>query len=71
MPYDIGTRVIVDLRGLVLLGSPDLRGRTEAIGTVVDRPGGVLYNVRLDEPLAPGLETLTFVSGRRLRPMES
>lgn len=71
MPYDIGDRVTVDLRGLVLLGAPELGGRTEAIGTVVARPGGLLYNVHLDEPLAPGYDTLTFVGGVRLKPVQS
>lgn len=71
MPYEIGDRVAVDLKGMVLLGAPDLRGRTQAIGTVVAKPGGLLYNVRLDEPLAPGFDTLTFVGGVRLKPIES
>ena len=48
MPYDIGDRVVVDLRGLIVLGVSDLGGRPEAIGTVVEKPGGVLYNMQLD-----------------------
>ena len=69
MSYEIGDRVIVDLRGRIVLGLPDHGGKTEAIGTVVDRPGGVLYNVRLDEPLAPGVDTLTFIGEARLKPL--
>jgi len=71
MPYDIGDRVVVDLRGLIVLGVSDLGGRTEAIGTVVEKPGGVLYNVRLDEPLPPDQGTITFIGVNRLSPLES
>ena len=71
MPYDVGDRVVVDLQGLIILGVSDLGGRTEAIGTVVEKPGGVLYNVHLDEPLSPDRDTITFIGGNRLRPLES
>ena len=67
MPFNVGDRVVVDLRQLVVLGVGDMGDKTEATGTVVDRPGGVLYNVRLDEPLAPGNETINFIGGSRLR----
>ena len=70
MPFEVGDRVIVDLQGLVILQAPDHGGKTEAIGTVVDRPGGMLYNVHLDEPLAPGVDRLTFVGGGHLKPLE-
>ncbi len=71
MPYDIGDRVVVDLRGLIVLGVSDLGGRTEAIGTVVEKPGEVLYNVHLDEPLPPDRDTITFIGVNRLSPLDS
>jgi hypothetical protein len=67
VPYEIGDRVIVNLRGLVILGVDDLGSRTEAGGTVVEKPGGVLYNVLLDEPLSEGVDKIPFVGGSRLR----
>lgn len=67
MPYEIGDRVIVNLRGLVILGVDDLGSRTEAGGTVVEKPGGVLYHVLLDKPLSEGVDRITFVGGSRLR----
>jgi hypothetical protein len=70
MPYDIGDRVIVDLRGVKILGVSDLGGKTDAVGTVVEKPGGLLYNVRLDAPLAPDHDMVTFIGGRHLRPVE-
>ena len=42
MPYEIGDRVIVDLQGVRILGVPDLGGQTDAVGTVVEKPGGLL-----------------------------
>ena len=71
MAYEIGDRVIVNLRGLMVLGATDLAGRTETSGTVIDKPGGILYNIRLDEPLPPNVETIDFVGGSRLKPMGS
>ena len=71
MAYEIGDRVVVNLKGMVILGVTDLAGQTEALGTVVDKPGGVLYNVRLDDPLPPAVESLNFVGGGRLRPIAS
>ena len=71
MAYEIGDRVIVNLRGLTVLGATDLSGRTETSGTVVDKPGGILYNIRLDEPLPPNVESIDFVGGSRLKPMDS
>ena len=70
MPYDIGDRVIVNLQGVKILGVSDLGGKTEAVGTVVEKPGGLLYNVRLDAPLAPDHDMVTFIGGRHLRPVE-
>jgi hypothetical protein len=67
VPYEIGDRVIVNLRGLVILGVDDLGSRTEAAGTVVEKPGGVLHHVLLDEPLSGGVDTIPFVGGSRLR----
>ena len=71
MAYEIGDRVIVNLRGLVVLGATDLSGRDESSGTVVDKPGGILYNIRLDEPLSPNVESIDFVGGSRLKPIGS
>ena len=67
MPYEIGDRVIVNLRGLVILEVDDLGSRTEAAGTVVEKPGGVLYHVLLDQPLSESVDRITFVGGSRLR----
>lgn len=67
MPYDIGDRVTVNLRGLVILGIDDLGSKTEAAGTVVEKPGGVLYHVLLDEPLSASVDKITFVGGSRLK----
>jgi hypothetical protein len=67
VPYEIGERVIVNLQGLVILGVDDLGSRTEAAGTVVDKPGGVLYHVSLDQPLSEGVDRISFVGGSRLR----
>jgi hypothetical protein len=67
VPYEIGDRVIVNLRGLVILGVDDLGSKTEAGGTVVEKPGGVLYHVLLDEPLSGGVDKIPFVGGSRLR----
>jgi hypothetical protein len=67
MPYEIGDRVIVNLVGLVSLGVDDVGSRTEAAGTVVEKPGGVLYNVLLDEPLSESVDRIIFIGGSRLR----
>ena len=69
MPYEISERVVVDLQGMLVLGAGDLEGRTEATGTVIDKPGGVLYNIRLDHPLPPDVKTIDFVGGSRLKPL--
>ena len=71
MAYEIGDRVIVNLRGLLVLGATDLSGRNETSGTVVDKPGGILYNIRLDEPLPPNVATIDFIGGSRLKPIAS
>ena len=66
MPYDIGDGFVADLRGLIVLGVSDLGGRTEAIGTVVEKPGAELFNVHLDEPLPPYRDMITFIGVNRL-----
>lgn len=71
MAYEIGDRVIVNLVGLMVLGVTDLSGRTETPGTVVDKPGGILYNIRLDEPLPPNVQSIDFIGGSRLKPLAS
>ena len=70
MAFNIGDRVVVDLQKMVVLRVENLGGKTEATGTIVDRPGGVLYNVRLDERLAPGVETIDFIGVSHLRASE-
>jgi hypothetical protein len=40
---------------------PDLRGRSEAVGTVVETPGGLVYNVLLDDPPDPRFNSLTYL----------
>ena len=71
MPYEIGERVIVNLQGMVILGVDDLGSRTESAGVVVEKPGGVLYNIRLDQPLSAGVDTINFVGGKRLRSLSA
>ena len=71
MAYEIGDRVVVNLEGMLILGASRQTGKTEAPGTVVDKPGGVLYNIRLDEPLPPNVEKIDFVGGSRLSPLKS
>ena len=39
----------------------DLKGRSEASGTIVETPGGVVYNVLLDDPPDPRFNTLTYL----------
>ncbi len=69
MAYEIGDRVTVNLKGLMVLGASDFSDRDETSGTVVDKPGGILYNIRLDEPLPPNVATIDFIGGSRLKPL--
>ena len=68
MPYEVGDRVIARLTADWRM--KDLKGRTEALGTVVEKPGGVMYDVLLDEPVE-GEGTLTYLSEYDLRPANS
>ena len=73
MPYEVGHRVIARLPTEWRM--KDLKGRTEALGTVVEKPGGAVYNVLLDEPLEGEgnhtSHTLTYLSEYDLRPANS
>ena len=69
MPYEVGDRVIARLPTDWRM--KDLKGRTEALGTVVEKPGGVVYNVLLDEPLEGEGNTLTYLSEYDLKPANS
>ena len=48
MPFNIGDRVLARIPETGLIPDPD---RLQARGTVVEKPGGLVYNVRLDEPM--------------------
>ena len=48
MPFNIGDRVLARIPSTGLIPDPD---RLLAAGTVVEKPGGLVYNVRLDEPI--------------------
>lgn len=41
---------------------PHLKGRSEAIGTIVETPGGVVFNVLLDDPPDLRFNTLTYLT---------
>ena len=56
MPYETGDRVIVDLRGVIVLGVPDLGGQTDAVGTVVEKPGALYANFPKDHPFHQGTD---------------
>ena len=66
MAFEIGDRVIVELEGLENFQIPELNGEREAVGTVVGKPGRVLYNVDLDEPIGE-FKTLSHLDEGRLR----
>ena len=71
MAYEVGDRVIVDLQVILVLGVSDFEGKTEAAGTIIDRPGGVLYNVRLDDPLPPDVDHINLIGGGAgLKPLQ-
>lgn len=58
--YRVGDRVKIRLTtdAKVL----DLEGREEAVGTITDMPGGLVYNVRVDDPPNPSYNTLTYLA---------
>ena len=60
LTYQIGDRVKVKLHADHKV--PDLKGRSEAVGTIVETPGGLVYNVLLDEPPDPRFNTLTYLT---------
>ena len=69
MAYEIGDRVII-IKLLQNHQVRDLKGRTEATGTVVAKPGGVVYDVLFDDPPDPNYNTLTYLGEEDLRPEE-
>ena len=50
---------------MLVLGVSDFEGETEAASTEIDRPGGVLYNVKLDDPLPPDVDLINLIWRRR------
>ena len=58
--YNVGDRVKVRLP--VTFQVPDLQGQTEALGVIVETPGGVVYNVMVDNPPDPRYKLLTYLS---------
>lgn len=66
MLYEIGDRVIVNMRNL----NPDLIPSSpwaEAPGTVIENPSPGIYNVRLDDPIG-GCDILMDLGEDRLMP---
>ncbi|MDA1349156.1 MAG: hypothetical protein O3A47_09905 [Chloroflexi bacterium] len=70
MPYEIGDRVVVKLPTDWKVR--DLKGKVEGLGTMVEKPGGVVYNVQLDEPTegtdGQTYNTVTYLSEDALSP---
>lgn len=60
LQYKIGDRVRVKLHANHKV--PDLRGRSEAVGTIIETPGDIVYNVLLDDPPNPQFNTLTYLA---------
>jgi len=60
LTYQVGDRVKVKLYADHKV--PDLKGRSEAAGTIVETPGGLVYNVLLDEPPDARFNTLTYLT---------
>ncbi len=58
--YQLGDRVKVRLTTDTKVF--DLKGRSEAVGTIVDAPWKISYNVRLDEPPGPDYNTITYLT---------
>ena len=58
--YQVGDRVKVKLTTDTKVY--DLKGRLDAVGTIVDVPGKIVYNVRLDDPSDPDYNTLTYLT---------
>jgi hypothetical protein len=66
MSYEIGDRVVVNMRNL----NPDLIPPSpwpEAPGTVIENPSPGIYNVRLDDPTG-GYDILMDLGEDRLMP---
>ena len=66
MSFEIGNRVIVNMRNL----NPELipaSGWQEAPGTVIEAPRPGLYHVKLDDPIE-NLDTLMELGEDRLMP---
>ncbi len=57
--YKIGDRVRVQLHPDYKVR--DLKGRSDATGTIVETPGNIVYNVLLDDPPDPAFNTLTYL----------
>lgn len=60
LTYQVGDRVKIKLHTDHKVR--DLMGRSEAVGTIVETPGGLVYNVLLDEPLDARFNTLTYLT---------
>lgn len=66
MEYEIGDRVSVILDGPQPQWVRERKDEIERSGTVVAMPGGVVYNVELDDPPDPNIPILTAVHPDRL-----
>lgn len=60
LAYLIGDRVKVKLHFNHQVR--DLKGRSEAVGEIIETPGGLVYNVLLDDPPDPKFNTLTYLT---------
>ena len=58
--FQIGDRVKVKLT--IDTKVFDLKDRSEAVGAIVDTPGEISYNVRIDDPPDPNYNTLTYLT---------
>lgn len=58
--YSIGDRVEIEL--VETSQVRDLGGQETGTGRIVEMPGGVVYNVLLDEPPSPDFNMLTYLS---------
>ena len=69
MPFNVGDRVLVDLRGKEAHINVEFLTQTEWPGKVVAKPGGVVYNVKLDGSFT-AIDTLTYLRESDLRPLK-
>ena len=62
--YQVGDRVRIRLTETSQV--PDLGGQSEAIGEIVETPGGVVYNVLIENPPDPRYNLITYLSDEHI-----